>query len=337
MSLPDSMTAWTIDDFGGVDAFTKTEVPTPDPAPGEVVVEVAATSVNPIDTKIRSGIADVFAPEMPAILHGDVAGTVAAVGDGVSAFEEGDRVFGCAGGFKNAPHGALADYMPCDADLLAPAPASLSLEDAAALPLVSITAWEAVIEKATVEPDDQVLVHGATGGVGHIGIQLAAWRGGEVVATASSEEKLDIGRRLGAADGALYPQEPVAEYVARCTDGRGFDVVFDTVGGDNIERCFEAARLNGQMATIASREEHNLVHAYLKGLSIHTVMMLIPLVHGVDRARHGQILRDVADLVDDGDLHPLIDDRSFTFDDIREAHAFAESGEQVGKIVVTRR
>ena len=336
MSLPDTMTAWTIDDFGGVDAFTKTEVSTPDPAPGEVVVEVAATSVNPIDTKIRSGIADVFAPEMPAILHGDVAGTVAAVGDGVSAFDEGDRVFGCAGGFKNAPHGALADYMPCDADLLAPAPTSLSLEDAAALPLVSITAWEAVIEKATVEPGDQVLVHGATGGVGHVGIQLATGRGGEVVTTASSEEKLDIGRRLGAVDGALYPKESVAEYVARCTDGRGFDVVFDTVGGDNIERCFEAARLNGQMATIASREEHNLVHAYLKGLSIHTVMMLIPLVHGVDRARHGQILRDVADLVDDGDLRPLIDDRSFTFDGIGEAHAFAESGEQVGKIVVTR-
>ena len=336
MALPDTMHAWVIDDFGDVDAFHKRERPTPEPGPGEVVVEVAATSVNPIDYKVRSGLADVFAPERPAILHGDVSGTVAAVGDDVTAFTEGDEVYGCAGGFKNCPHGALADYMPCDADLLAPAPSSISLEEAAALPLVSITAWEAIVDKATVHPDDQVLVHGATGGVGHVGIQLAKWRGGEVITTASSEEKLDIGRSLGADDGALYPNESVAEYVARCTDGRGFDVVFDTVGGDNIERCFEAACLNGAMATIASREEHNLVHAYLKGLSIHTVMMLIPMVHGVDRARHGRILRDIAQLVDDGDLQPLTDDRRFTFDAIGEAHAFAESGEQVGKIVVPR-
>lgn len=336
MSLPEEMTAWIIDAFGGVDAFRKTEIPTPTPDPGEVIVEVAATSVNPIDYKVRSGQADVFAPERPAVLHGDVAGTVAAVGDDVTNFQEGDRVYGCAGGFKNCPQGALADYMPCDADLLAPAPASLALEEAAALPLVSITAWEALVEKAAVEPGDQVLVHGATGGVGHIGIQLAKWQGGTVVATASSEQKLARGRELGADDGALYPSEPVAEYVARCTDGRGFDVVFDTVGGDNIERCFEAARLNGQMATIASREEHNLVHAYLKGLSIHTVLMLLPLVHSVDRARHGQILRRVSDLVDDGAVRPLIDDRSFSFDGIGEAHAFAESGEQIGKIVVTR-
>jgi NADPH2:quinone reductase len=336
MSLPDTMTAWVIDDFGGVDAFQEREVSTPEPGPGEVLVEVAATSVNPIDYKVRSGAADVFAPDRPAILHGDVAGTVAAVGEDVTDFSVGDDVYGCAGGFANCPHGALADYMPCDADLLAPAPASISLEEAAALPLVAITAWEAVVDKATVQHEDQVLVHGATGGVGHVGIQLAKWRGGEVVATASSEQKLEIGRDLGADDGALYPTEPVADYVARCTDGRGFDVVFDTVGGENVERCFEATRLNGAMATIASREEHNLVHAYLKGLSIHTVMMLIPMVHGVNRQRHGLILRDVAELVDEGSLRPLIDDRSFTFAGIREAHAFAESGEQVGKIVVTR-
>jgi NADPH2:quinone reductase len=334
MSLPDTMTAWTIDRFGDPEVFEARERPVPAPGAGEVLVDVAATSVNPIDYKLRSGAAAPFAPEFPAVLHGDVAGTVVAVGEDVTRFAEGDAVYGCAGGFTGCPHGALADYMPCDADLLAPAPSSLPLEEAAALPLVTLTAWEALVDKATVQDGDRVLVHGGTGGVGHVGIQLAVWQGGRVAATASTDRKREIGRSLGAEDTIDYTNEPVEAYVERCTDGRGFDVVFDTVGADNVERCFEATRLNGRMATIAAREEHNLADAYLKGLSIHTVLMLIPMMHGVGRPHHGEILREAARLVDDGTLRPLIDGRSFTFDDVGAAHAHAASGEQVGKVVV---
>lgn len=328
------MNAWVLPEFGGPEVFEKVERPTPEPAPDEVLVKVAATSVNPIDYKLRSGAAAPFAPERPAILHGDVAGEVVAVGEEVVEFDVGDAVYGCAGGFANCPHGALADYMPCDARLIAPMPASLSAREAAALPLVTLTAWEALVDKATVEPDDTVLVHGATGGVGHIGIQLAAWQGGTVFATASSERKRALGQSLGATGTIDYTEEAVEDYVARITGGRGFDVVFDTVGGDNVDRCFEAAGLNAKMATIAAREPHNLVNAYLKGLSIHTVLMLIPMLHGVGRAHHGEILREAAGLVDDDLLRPLVDDASFTFNTIGDAHAYAEQGTPIGKVVV---
>lgn len=329
------MNAWVIDDFGGPDVFERREVPAPEVQPGHVLVRVAATSVNPIDYKIRSGAAAAFAPEgRPAVLHGDVAGTVAAVGEGAGErFSEGDAVYACAGGFRGAPHGALADVMLADADLVAPAPPALSVAEAAALPLVTLTAWEALVDKAAVGEGDRVLVHGATGGVGHVALQLAKARGAEVTVTASSAEKLQRGSDLGADHGVNYEEEAVASYKARLTDGQGFDVVFDTVGGDNIERCVEAAALNGAVASIAAREEHDLLPVYTKGLTLHTVLMLIPMMHGVGRARHGEILREAARLAGDGALRPLLDERRFTFDDIGAAHARAASGEHLGKVV----
>jgi NADPH2:quinone reductase len=333
--MPDTMNAWVIDDFGGPEAFHRTTRPVPEPGPGEVVIRVAATSVNPIDYKVRSGAAAHVAPPRPAVLHGDVAGIVEAVGEEVGALAPGDRVFGCAGGFKNAPEGALADLMRADADLLAAAPETLSLPEAAALPLVALTAWEALMWKADVREGEKVLVHGATGGVGHVGLQLARWPDAETYVTASTDAKLDVGQDLGATGTINYTEEAVADYVERCTGGRGFDVVFDTVGGDNVDRAIEAAALNGRVVSIAAREPHDIGPAYQRGVSLLNVMMLIPMVHGVGRARHGQILGQVAKLVDEGRLQPLVDERDFTFDEVGEAHAYAESGAQVGKVVVT--
>jgi len=329
------MNAWVIDDFGGPEVFDKREQPTPTPDNDEVLVRVHATSANPVDYMIRRGDAEGLCPPRPAVLHGDVAGTVAAVGSEVTAFEEGAPVYGCAGGYTNAPDGALADYMPCDARLLAPKPDRLSFREAAALPLVTLTAWEALIDKAEIGPSDQVLVHGATGGVGHVGLQLAAWRGSSVTATASSQRKLDIGADLGADTLVNYEDEPVSDYVQRCTEGAGFDVVFDTVGGDNFHRSVEAARLNGAVATVNPQVDVDLRPAYNKGLTLHLVLMLIPMLQGVGRAHHGQILRRATALVNEGSLRPLVDDRSFTFDEIGAAHTYAESGSQVGKVVAT--
>jgi NADPH2:quinone reductase len=225
--------------------------------------------------------------------------------------------------------------MPCDARLLAPKPNRLSFREAAALPLVTLTAWEALIDKAEIGPSDRVLVHGATGGVGHVGLQLAAWRDSSVTATASSQHKLDIGADLGADVLVNYEEEAVPDYVQRCTDGTGFDVVFDTVGGDNFHRSVEAARLNGAVATVNPQVDVDLRPAYNKGLTLHLVLMLIPMVQGVGRAHHGKILRRGATLVDQGQLRPLVDDRSFTFDEIGTAHAHAESGAHIGKVVVS--
>jgi len=330
-----TMNAWVIDDFGGPEVFERREVERPDLDDHEVLVRVRATSVNPVDYKIRRGDAEALCPPQPATLHGDVAGVVAAVGDEVTAFDEGDAVYGCAGGYPPVPHGALADYMPCDARLLAPMPESLSFRDAAALPLVTLTAWEGLVDKAFVQAGEHVLVHGATGGVGHVGIQLAKWRDAEVAATASSQRKLDIGADLGANTLINYEEEPVEDYVERCTDGRGFDLVFDTVAGENVQTSVEATRLNGQVVTVGAPAEDGLRRAYGSGLSVHFVSMLIPMLHDVGRAHHGEILRWTTDLVEEGHLRPLVDDRTFTFDEIGEAHAYAEAHKQIGKVVAT--
>lgn len=334
-NIPSTMTAWTIDDFGGPEVFERREMNVPDLDDHQVLVRVRATSVNPVDYKIRRGDAETLCPPQPATLHGDVAGVVEAVGADVTAFDEGDDVYGCAGGFPNAPHGALADYMPCDARLLAPMPESLSYREAATLPLVTLTAWEGLIDKAEVDTEDRVLVHGATGGVGHVGLQLATWRGAEVAVTASSQQKLDLGADLGADALINYEEESVEEYVQRCTDGLGFDVVFDTVAGENVSTSVEATRLNGETATVGAPAEGGLRPAYGSGISVHFVSMLIPMLYGVGRAHHGEILQRAATLVEEGDLRPLVDDRSFTFNEIGDAHAYAEAHEQVGKIAVT--
>ena len=328
------MQAFVIDSFGAPDVFRTAELPNPEPGSGQVLIRVAATSVNPVDYKVRSGAVAALAPPSPSILHGDVSGTVAKVGEGVTGFAEGDEVYGCIGGVGKV-QGVLADFAVADARFVAKRPRTISLSDSAALPLVAITAWEG-LDKAAVGEGQRVLVHGGTGGVGHVALQLAKARGAEVTVTCSSAEKSSLAVELGADHVADYREETVEQYVERLTEGRGFDVVFDTVGGENLQRAMAAACLNGAVVNIQARGEHDLGLAHLRGLSIHVVFMLIPLLHGVGRERHGRILAEVADLVDAGQLRPLIDARRFTFDTIGGAHAYAESGKATGKVLAQR-
>lgn len=328
------MQAFVIDAFGGPDVFHGAELPRPEPGRGEVLIRVAATSVNPVDYKVRSGAVAAIAPPFPAILHGDVAGTVAAVGQGVSGFAEGDEVYGCVGGVGKV-QGVLADFAVADARLVAKTPRTIAVAEAAALPLVAITAWEG-LDKAGVGDGQRVLVHGGTGGVGHVALQLAKARGAEVTATCGSAEKAELAARLGADHVVNYRDETVEDYLGRLTGGRGFDVVFDTVGGENLQRSFAAARWNGAVVNIQARGQHDLGLAHLRALSLHVVFMLIPLLHDVGRERHGRILAEVAKLVDGGRLRPLVDPLAFTFERIGEAHAHAEAGPVTGKVVVRR-
>ncbi|WP_126429740.1 zinc-dependent alcohol dehydrogenase family protein [Brevibacillus marinus] len=328
------MKAQVIHSFGDPSVFQTAELPKPEVIPGHVLIRVAASSVNPVDTKIRKGLLAGIAPELPAVLHGDVAGVVEEVGDGVTGFQPGDEVYACAGGIKGTAGGALADYMLADAALVAHKPQQLSMQEAAALPLVAITAWEGLIQRAAVKPGQHVLVHGATGGVGHIALQLAKWAGATVSVTASSEDKLAVARDLGADHLINYREQSVAEYVERLTDGEGFDLVFDTVGGENLDRSFQAAKRNGSVVTIAARSTHDLSPLHSKGLSLHVVFMLIPLLYGSHREQHGHILRSVAQIVDDGKLRPLLDLRSFTFAEAAEAHRHLESGQAIGKVTL---
>ncbi len=165
------MKAYVVWNYGPNAQFELADILKPTIRPGHVLIQVKATSLNPVDWKIRT--LDVpIAPELPAVLHGDVAGVVTEVGEGVSTFNVGDEVYGCAGGVKGQG-GALAEYMLADAQLLAHKPQTLGFRETAALPLVSITAWEGLIDRARVQPGQQVLVHAAAGGVGHVALQLA--------------------------------------------------------------------------------------------------------------------------------------------------------------------
>ena len=330
-----SMSAQVIEQFGDPDVFTTRSVPVPDLEPGHVRIQVEATSVNPVDYKVRSGSASAIAPDFPAVLHGDVAGVVDAVADDVTAFEPGDEVYACAGGVSGSG-GALAEYMLADADFVANKPPSLSMAEAAALPLVTITAWDGLIDRANVGEGQTVLVHGAAGGVGHVGIQLAKHAGATVHTTGSSDRKLEIGRELGADVAINYCEQSVDEYVEEHTNGDGYDVVFDTVGGENVDRSLEAVALNGTVVTTRSSSTHDLHLMHERGLSLHVVFMLIPLLHGIGRARHGDILRATAELVESGDLEPLLDETDYGFDEVADAHRRLESGNHIGKVTISR-
>jgi NADPH2:quinone reductase len=304
----------------------------PTPGPGEVVVRVMATSVNPVDTKIR-GTGRGVAPALPAVLGADVAGTVAAVGAGVETFRPGDEVYGCAGGVTGM-NGALAEYLLTDPALLAPRPPQLSWREAAALPLVTITAWEGLFDRARVAAGQSVLVFAGTGGVGHIAVQLAKAAGARVVATASSADKAELARSLGADAVVDHRRSEPADWVAAHTGGKSFETVFDTVGNENLDRAFAAAGLNGQVVSIVTQKAVDLIPMHAKGLSLHVVFMLIQMLHGIGRAQHGAILREAASLVATGKLRPLVDPARFALEQAADAHRHLESGAAVGKVVI---
>ena len=326
------MKALILRQYGENSPFEEVELPRPTVPDGHVLIRVAATSVNPVDYKIRLRGPN-FAPDLPAVLHGDVAGYVEEVGANVSSFNRGDEVFACAGGVKGTG-GALAEFMLADAALVARKPSSLNVLAAAALPLVSITAWESTIDRARISAGQTVLVHGGTGGVGHIGVQLAKWTGCRVFATVSSERKAQLALELGADVAIDYRAQSVADYVREHTGGKGFDVVFDTVGGAHLAKSFEAAAIGGVVSCISTRASVDLSAMHAKNLSLHVIFMLLPMLRNVGRAHHGEILTQVASLVDSGQLRPLVDERVFSFANVLEAHEYLASGQAIGKVVL---
>ncbi|SDR22282.1 zinc-dependent alcohol dehydrogenase family protein [Pseudovibrio sp. Tun.PSC04-5.I4] len=324
------MKAMILNGLGECDAFELAEINNPSVTLGHLVVKVCATSVNPLDTMLRSTETP-WSENLPKVLHGDVAGIVEKVGADVTRFKVGDKVYGCAGGVAGI-NGALSEYMLVDADLMAHMPSSLTMRQAAALPLVSITAWEALVLKMKISAGDKVLIHGATGGVGHIAVQLAKALGADVTTT-SLVKNLETAKTLGADHVVNAEVTSVADYIAEITDGQGFDAVFDPIAGDHIQKSFEAVRFNGAVATTLPITD--VLQVALKGLSFHSILMLIPMVTGKNRRAHGEILEQIAKLVDDGKITPLLDDSEFSVADVSKAHAKLQSGTAVGKIVMT--
>lgn len=327
------MRAMILNEYGDDATFHLTDIPRPSVKSGHVLVRVSATSVNTVDTMIRRlGQENLpLSPDLPAVLGMDFAGIVEAVGEGVTSFSPGDEVFGCAGGLADL-QGSLAEYMLADAKLIAKKPNSVSMREAAALPLVGITAYEG-LQRAHVQAGQKVLVHGGVGGVGHVAVQLAKRAGADVYTTVSSAPHLAIVENYGAT-GIDYRTETVAEYVEKYTGGTGFDVVYDSVGGANMTNSFEAAALNGHVTTTVSLLELDLTPAHFKGLSVHVVFMLIPMLHNHRREEHGRILAALGEAVDAGALRPLLDEKQFGLTEVADAYDRLTSGNAIGKVVV---
>ncbi len=311
--------------------FRLTDLPRPVPAAGQMLVRIKASGVNPLDGKIRSGKAEHAHQPLPAVLGMDLAGVVEALGEGVTRFNIGDEVYGMATGIGGA-QGSLAQYAAVDADLMALKPHNLSMREAAALPLVLITACEGLVDRAHVRAGQRVLIQGGAGGVGHIAVQIAQALGAVVFATGSGKQKALI-EGFGAT--AIDRDTPVAEYVAAHTGGEGFDVVYDTVGGAVLDLSFLAARTyGGHVVSCLGWGTHSLAPLSFRAATYSGVFTLMPLLTGKGRAHHGEILRDAARLIEAGSVRPMLDDRSFTLDNAQAAHDILESGTARGRLVI---
>jgi NADPH:quinone reductase-like Zn-dependent oxidoreductase len=240
--------------------FRLVSVSRPVPGPGQALVRIAASAVNPLDIKIRAGAAAHARHPLPAILGLDLAGTIEATGEGVTRFRRGDQVYGMTGGV-GGQQGSLAEFAAVDADLLALKPPSFTMREAAALPLIFITAWEGLIDRARLQAGQSVLVQGGSGGVGHMAIQIARAFGATVVAT-GAQSRRPIIERFGA--NFIDRSEPVADHVTRLTGGRGFDIVYDTAGSATLDASFEAVSRSGHVVSSLGWGRHSLAPPVLQ-------------------------------------------------------------------------
>ncbi len=322
---------------GNLDVLQLRDIPKPElPSPHHVRVKLSAAGVNPVDTKLRAKPA--YHPDkLPAILGCDGAGIVEAVGSKVTRFKVGDAVFFCNGGLGDEP-GNYAEYTTLHDDHCAAKPTTISLQEAAALPLVFITAWEALVERAHLQAGQTVLIHAAAGGVGHVAVQLARHLGARIAVTVSDERKAEFARGLGAEKTILYKSQDFVTEALDWTDEQGVDVVFDTVGGETFLRSFDAARIGGKVVSILATPlaAADVQKARLRNLSLCFELMLTPQALKLhdERTRQREILEQCAALVDAGQLKVHVS-HYVPLERVAEAHRLVEDGHTVGKIVLT--
>jgi NADPH:quinone reductase len=298
---------------------------------GQVLVRIHSAGLNPLDVKIRAGKAAHAKHPLPLVLGIDMAGVVEAVGAGVSEFAPGDEVYGTTGGVGGI-QGSLAEYAAVDADLLARKPANLSMREAAALPLAFITAWSGIVDRAHLQAGQSVLVQGGAGGVGHVAVQIARALGGTVFATASARN-LRMIEELGATP-IDYGAHSVEQYVQAHTAGAGFDLVVDNVGGATLDASFAAVKHFGHVVSALGWGTHALAPLSFREATYSGVFTLYPLLSGVNRAHHGDMLREATRLAEAGQLAPRVDPRRFTLADAESAYAAVADGSAASKIVV---
>lgn len=311
------------------------DVPAPEIARDtELLVRLRAAGVNPIDTKLRAR-GTYFPERMPAILGCDGAGVVEAVGAEATRFKPGDAVYFCNGGIGGHP-GNYAEYAVVDARFASPKPASLDFDHAAAAPLVLITAWEALHDRARMTAGQTVLIHAGAGGVGHVAIQLAKAAGCRVLTTVGSAAKAEFARALGADEAIRYRETDFVQAVLDLTGGQGADIVFDTVGGATFSDSFAAVRPYGDLVTLLQPgPETDWKTARLRNLRVSQELMLSPMVFGWTEAQQHQawILELCTALFETNRLRVHVD-RVLPLGDAAEAHRLIEAGEITGKLVL---
>ena len=305
------MKAMRLKSFGGADAFELCEVPKPAPQTGQVLVRVHATSINPLDYQVRRGDYADLVP-LPAITGHDVSGVVEAIGSGVTNFAPGDEVWYTPQIFDGP--GSYAEYHVAAESIIGKKPPTLSHLEAASLSLVGGTAWEALTVRAALRVGESILIHGGAGGVGHIAIQLAKAIGARVFTTVR-EANIEFVKSQGADVIIDYEKEDYVDAILRETDGRGVDVVFDTIGGNTLSRSPEALAQLGRVVSIVDiAQPQNLVQAWGKNASYHFVFT---------RQNRGK-LDELSSLVAQGQLRPHVG-AVYALADIGLAHARLES------------
>jgi len=323
------MYAYVVEQANG--SFVRVDLPRPTVSENDVLIRIQASGINPLDTKIRAGVAAHAKQPLPAILGLDMAGTVEEVGSGVTKFKPGDEAYGMVGGVGGL-QGTLAELIAVDVNLLAHKPHSLSMREAAALPLATITAWEGLVDRAEVHAGMSVLVHAGASGVGNVVIQLARAFGAVVFSTVSSDKR-DIVTSLGATQ-IDYRSSSVEDYVAAYSAGDGFDIVYDTVGGATLDASFVAAkRYTGHVVSALGWGSHSLAPLSFRGATYSGVFTLYPLISGEGRIHHGEILAQASALADAGKLRPLLYKEKLNIRDIGIAHDLVASG-TLGKVIV---
>ncbi len=305
-------------------------------SPLHLRVKLAAAGINPLDTKLRAK--PIYYPDqLPAILGCDGAGVVDEIGADVTRFKVGDQVYFNNGGIGLEP-GCYAEYTTLHEDCCAAKPANLSMQDSAALPLVLITAWEALIEKAQLQAGQTILIHGGAGGVGHIAVQLAHHLGARVAVTVSDDRKAALTQALGAEKIINYKKQKFVEEVMAWTDRQGVDVVLDTVGGETFIHSLAATKIGGKVvsiiATPMSAEDVQL--ARLRNLTLCYELMITPQLMKLhdQRIRQRKILEEGAKLVEAGKVGVLVS-RQLPLVEVAQAHQLIEQGGVMGKIIVT--
>jgi NADPH:quinone reductase len=331
-----SMQAVIMSRTGGPEVLEVLSLPVPElPGPRHLRVRLHAAGINPVDTKLRAN-GTYYPDKLPAILGCDGAGVVEAVGDKVTRFLPGDKVYFCSGGIGGEP-GNYATYNNVHEDYVARMPANLDFSAAAAVPLVLITAWEALYDRAQLKPAERVLIHAAAGGVGHVAVQLARHTLARVAATVGDADKAAFVRVLGAERLIEYKKEDFVQAALDWSGGAGVDLTFDTVGGETFCKSFAATRVYGQVVTLLQTacDANAIKTARTRNQGIHYELMLTPMFLGLHAARVHQreILEEGAQLIEAGKLKVQVSE-VLPLADAAEAHRRIGAGHTTGKIVL---